>query len=111
MGLPPTSPSRSLKMPDEELLDDGYDSDFKMGSFYEDGVEEEELVDMDEVALGDENPNIPTTENVENHEDSTLSDPVPILTDEEIDKTKVVELRTELKKRGLSKNGFKDVFV
>ena len=58
MGLPPTQPPRLLKIPNKALLEKGYDSDFKMDPFYEDGVEEESLVDMDEEALREISSNI-----------------------------------------------------
>jgi len=51
MGLPPTPPSWQLKIPDKALMDEGYDSDFQVGPFVQDGVDEEAFVCMDEEAL------------------------------------------------------------
>ena len=39
MGLPPTPPCRTIKMPEMALLEIGYDSDFQMGPFIQDGIE------------------------------------------------------------------------
>jgi len=107
MGLPPTPTSRVMKMIDEALIEDGYDTDCQLGPFIESGVEAEERVCMDEEPLGSENPNICETNIVENSIDATAVTAESVLTDELIDKMKVVELRLELEKRGISKNGLK----
>ena len=108
MGLPPTPPLRTLNIPEQPLLEEGYDSDMQRGPFYQDGVRDEMFFDMSEdapevveaILLPDD-----ATENIEN---STTTN---MLTDEQIGAMKVVELRTELEKRGMSKNGLKNVLI
>ena len=107
MGLPPTPLLQTLKMPDLSFLEEGYDSDMQIGPFYQDGVHDEGFVIMDEDALEEpESILLPdnAAENVKN-----LS-PV-MLTDEQINGMKVLELRQELEKQGMSKNGLKSVLV
>ena len=107
MGLPPTPPLRKLKMPDLSLLEEGYDSDMQIGPFYQDGVHDKGFVIMDEDALEEpESILVPdnAAENVENLSPVTL-------TDKQINGMKVLELRQELEKRGMSKNGLKSVLV
>ena len=65
---------------------------------------------MDEVPLEFKKLNIMESENVKNLDTVNPATVDPILTDELIDKMKVAELRVELEKRGISKNGLKDLF-
>ena len=50
MGLPPSPPCQVLQMPQDEMLEGGYDTDTQLGPFYEDGVSNEVFVSMDENA-------------------------------------------------------------
>ena len=111
MGLPPTPPTRRLIMPDESLIDDGYDTDNQVGPFVQGGVEDEALVCMDEEA-----PDVPETILVvagegENSENLIPATVVPGITDDDINDMKVAELRVELERRGMSKNGLKAVLI
>ena len=114
MGLPPTPPSRQLKMPNDEMMDAGYDSDFEVGPFIQSGVEEEGMVCMDEEAPEAPEPILAVAENDENDENiiaAEIVQPLQELTDEQIGSMKVVELRTHLEKRGMSKSGLKVVLI
>ena len=94
------------------MLEDGYDTDMQLGPFYEDGVSDEVFVSMDEEA-----PEVPATniappsqtENSDNLNHAASNSSNSELRREDIAKLKVTELRTELGKRGLSKNGLKKV--
>ena len=111
MGLPPTPPSRQLKMPDEEMMDGGYDSDFNMGPFVQDGVPAEAFVSMEEEALVEPEPVLVLTDGGKNCEEIAPVIAQPVLTEALIDSMKVLELRNELEKRGMSKHGLKVVLV
>ena len=114
MGLPPTPPSRQLKLPDEAMMDVGYDSDFAIGPFVQSGVEEECMVCMDEEEPELVEPIVTPIENAENSENLPTEMAVsvePELTFALIDKMKVLDLRKHLEDRGMSKNGLKAVLV
>ena len=111
MGLPPTPPSRQLKIPDEGMMDAGYDSDFNMGPFVQDGVSAEAFVSMEEEAPVEPEPVLVLTDGGENRENTIPEIAQPVLTEAVIDVMKIVELRSELGKRGMSKNGLKAVLV
>ena len=102
-GLPPTPPMRSLLCTDDEVNQEGYDSDGRQGPFF-DGVEEEGMLvgDDEEEAglLGVEVGRI--AENSENRVELSL---------DMVSKLKVVELRNELKKRVASIKGKKEELV
>jgi len=95
-------------MPQDEMLEDGYDTDLQLGPFYEDGVSDEVFVSMDEDA-----PEVPATNiappiHTKNSDDLKCAASTPSnseLKKEDISKLKVAELRIELGKRGLSKMG------
>ena len=111
MGLPPTPPARCLKMPGESLLDDGYDSDYQVGPFFQSGVEDEALVCMNETAPEEPEAILVVAEEGENSENVNAVTVVPDLTDDVINGMMVVELRVELEQRGMSKKGIKAVLV
>ena len=58
MGLPPTPQCRSIKMLNEEAMEDGYDSDGQLGPFIAKGVADEVDYCMDEQPLETENLNL-----------------------------------------------------
>ena len=103
-------------MPDDSLINEGYDSDFQVGPFIQSGVAEEAFVCMDEEAPEEPEPVLLAAVECENsdevHVDAVEAVPeVPEITDENIDKMKVSELRVELERRGMSKNGLKAVLI
>ena len=104
-GMPKTPPCRTLIMPDNETLEEGYDSDGNIGPFMSTNTEYEKFVSMDEVA-----PEAPTK--VTPPPAPTMEPTAaPSLNDETIEKMKVAELRIALQARGLSKNGLKAVLI
>ena len=94
----------TMKMPNKEAMQDGYDSDSQLGPFIAKGVAYEADYCMDEQPLETENQNLLTPD-----ENRILL--VQKLTDDAIKNMKVAELRNELSLRGLSKNGLKAVLV
>ena len=50
-GLPLTPPSCVLVMSSDDLIAEGYDSDYQVGTFVERGVEKENIVSMNEIPL------------------------------------------------------------
>ena len=73
-------------MPSDEVIAEGYDSDYQVGPFIDSGVGEENLVSVDEVPLeAPEGIAVPSEGGVE------LS-PDPVLDDDMIKKMKVAEL-------------------
>ena len=114
MGLPPTPPSRQLKLPDEGMMDAGYDSDFVVGPFIQSGVEGEIIFCMDEEAPEAAEPILDVAGNLENIDilPTEMAEPTPPeLTEAQIDSMKVKDLRQHLEERGMSKNGLKAVLV
>ena len=89
LGLPSTPDSRQLICMNESENQKGYNSDGKMGLFYDEFYDEEPLLCYNEVEVGNKllepAPEIPS--------------PAKVLTHADIDKLKVVELKEELKKR------------
>ena len=75
------------------------------GPFIQDGVVEEEFASMDEVEKTV--IEVVTAEPGESEEDEV----VPVLTSDAIKKMKVMELRSALQERGITKNGLKAVLV
>ena len=108
MGLPSTPPFRALKRPEKSLIEKGYDSDMQMGPFFEEGVEDEVFVSMNESAPEEPEALLVPANAVE---DMGNFSPVTALTDADIDTLKVLGLRLELEKRGMSINGLKKVLV
>lgn len=100
MVLTSTPPLQALKMPEQSLVQEIYDSDMQMGPFFEEGVEDELFVSMDESVV--------PADAIENVEDSSS---VTALINAEIDSFKVIEIRKDLNKRGMFKNGLKSVLV
>ena len=111
MGLPPSPPSRQLKIPDEGMMDAGYDSDFNMGPFVQDGVSAEAFISMEEEAPVEPEPVLVLADGDGNREKIIPEIAEPVLTEAVIDAMKIVELRSELGKRGMSRNGLKAVLV
>ena len=109
MGLPLTPPSQQLKIPDKGMMDAGYDSDFNMGPFVQDGVSAEAFISMEEEAPVEPEPVLVLADR--NREKIIPEIAEPVLTEAVIDAMKIVELRSELGKRGMSRNGLKAVLV
>ena len=89
-----------------------YDSDFWVGAFVQDGFDEEAFVCMDEEALKKHKPILLPAAKTKNSDvvcDAAVEPEVPELIDETIHAMKVAELRGELGRRGMSKNGLKAV--
>ena len=102
MGLPPTPEQNMNFVIDENMNDEGYDSNGDIGPVrYAPGIEEDINVDEDEVLIQIPNPN-----EVENDSNENIG-----LTDDKIEKMKVSELKEALGARNLSKNGVKAVLI
>ena len=99
MGIPATPEQRSLTLFDESDNEDGYDSDGCIGPFFDAVKDEDDLINDDEVEVGVA-IDAPIEAAAEN-----------ILTEEEISKMKVVDLKEELKKRACSVRGRKQELV
>ena len=104
-GMPKTPPCCILVMPDNETLEEGYDSDSNIGPFMSTNTEYEKFALMDEVAP--EAPTEVTPLPVPEMEPTAES----CLDDETIEKMKVAELRIVLHACGLSRNGLKAVLI
>ena len=101
MGLPRTPTMRVITIPNEDLIDSGYDSDFQIGPFLEEDVFDEMFATMEEKAPE------PKEDIVEGSNDEEQAVPqVPKLLDGDMNKMKVLELRVEFERRG-SKHGLK----
>ena len=104
-GLPITPPSRVLVMPSEVLTAESYASDYQVGPFVYRGVEEENLVSMDEVSL--EAP-----EGIAVLEEGGVElIPDSVLYDDTTKKMNVAKLRVALQACGISNNGLKTVLI
>ena len=89
-----------------------YDSDFWVGAFVQDGFDEEAFVCMDEEALKKHKPILlpaAKTKIPDVVHDAAVEPVVLELTDEAIHTMKVGELRGELGRRVMSKNGSKSM--
>ena len=107
IGQPKTPPSRVLIMPSEELMEDGYDSDHQRGPFIQDGVADEAYHNMDEVAPEAPIEAIPVPDEEGGEEVPVAVEADQVLDAATINGMKVVELREELKKRGIKVTGKK----
>ena len=107
IGQPKTPPSRVLIMPSEELMEAGYDSDHQRGPFMQDGVAEEAYHNMDEIAPDAPIEGIPVSDEEGGEEAPVAEEVEPALDAATINGMKVVELRNELKKRGMKVQGKK----
>ena len=102
MGPPPTPEQNMNFVIDENMNDVGYDSNGNIGpTRYAPGMEEDINADEDEVLIQVPNPN-----EVKNDSNKNIG-----LTDEKIEKMKVLELKEALGARNLSKNGVKAVLI
>ena len=104
MGLPQTPPQRVLVMPNNELLEAGYDSNMQFGPFLQAGVAEESFASMNEAEKTAEEGEIAEP-------DEVAESAPPVLASDDIKKMKVAELRAALEIRGLQKNGLKAVLI
>ena len=93
-GLPQSPMKRSIILPSDEAMEEGYDSDGMMGPFFDPYNKEEEDAAMDEV---------PVVVPVETRQ---AQEP-PSMTEDSIKKMKVGELRDSLRRRVLATNGLK----
>ena len=105
-GLPPTPPMRSLISIDEGINETGYDSDGYKGPFYEGIKAEGTLIIDDEEEVGVAGIEVAST--AENRENPKNPEVLGI---DMVDKMKVVELKAELKKRGVSIRGKKEELI
>ena len=105
-GLPPTPPMRSLVSIDEAVNETGYDSDGCEGPFYEGVKAKGTLIVDDEEEVGVAGIEVAAmAENGENPKNPE------VLEIDAVDKMKVVELKAELKKRGVSIRGKKEELI
>mgnify|MGYP003326642903 FL=1 len=105
-GLPPTPPMRSLVSIDEAVNETGYDSDGCEGPFYEGVKVEGTLIVDDEEEVGVAGIEVAAmAENGENPKNPE------VLEIDAVDKMKVLELKAELKKRGVSIRGKKEELI
>ena len=88
-------------------MEAGYDSDHQRGPFIQDGVAEEAYHNMDEVAPEDPIEAIPVVGDVGGEEAPVAEEADQILNAATINRMKAVELRIELKKRGMKVTGGK----
>ena len=101
IGQPQIPAMRGIVMPSEDEIDSGYDTEHQVGPFLTNIVRDEvhDNIDEEEVICEIQDVSVPPA-------DKILS-PVTILTEENLKKMKVVELRLLLRDRGLVQNGNK----
>ena len=90
-----------MAMPIEEILEEGYYSNMQFSPFIQDGSVEEEFASMDEVEKTF--IEVVIAEPGESEEDKA----VPVLTSDDINKIKVVELQRALQARVTTTNELK----
>ena len=105
IGSPETPQARLVKAIDETAFENGYDSEGQRGPWEESqGIEFDDLeLNEDDLPIGSP-PSwvaVPSPENVAQK----------LCTVEDVLQMKVIELKTEIKLRGLSANGKKDALV
>ena len=94
-----------MGIPSEAILEEGYDRDMQFGPFIPDGLVEEEFASMDE-----EEKTVIEVVTAEPGE-SEEGEAVPVLTSNDINNMKVMELRSALQARRMTTNGLKAVLL
>ena len=106
-GMPSTPPNCTVSVPSDEMIEDGYDTDYEIGPFYEEGIIDDLIDDIEEAT-----PDLSeASERTEVAAGSMAQNSAADLDNDTIDKMKVLELGIALQDRGISKHGLKTVLV
>ena len=107
IGQPKTPPSRVLIMPSNEMMAEGYDSDGQCGPFIENGATDDEFYSMDEDVPEDPVVAVISPEDEGGESAPEVPEAELVLDAAAIEGMKVLDLRNELKKRGVRVTGNK----